>query len=775
MARPGGEWRRGLGLGLWLALVLSASAAAQVNVIPEPLSVQTAMGDPVIVADGAALIVPRKDQDAQDAARELIDLALKTRGLHLTLQAGGPTPARGAAIVFERRRGMGAEAYALDIGGGRARISASTGAGFFYGAVTLWELLTADSARGPAALQPMSLQDSPRFAWRGLMLDSARHFQPPAEVEQLIDWMALHKLNLLHWHLTDDQGWRLQVLKYPRLTEVGAWRTPLPGSPDFILDPRTGQPMRYGGFYTQAEVREVAAYAAARHITIVPEIEMPGHALSALLAYPALGVGAPPLPEDQSKWGGFSYVYNVDDRTLGAIEDVLTEVMALFPGRYIHVGGDEAAKQRWEESPEVQTRMKALGISDTAALQRYFTGRIAAFLAAHGRRLVGWDEILQGGALPGEAVVMSWHGASGALAAAQAGHDTVLAPAPTLYFDNRQGDGATEPPGRGLVVSLHDVYAFEALPAGFDPALSPHILGLQGNIWTEHVRTWDQLQAMAFPRVAALAEAAWSVPARRDWPGFVGRLPAEMSRYAALGIKADGAALAVRIDAAPGADASQAVVALSTQTGLGEIRYTTDGSAPTAASPRYDQPITTVLPGRLRAALFLDGAEVSPIAERPLDGLSIRRRTSQELKLCDDKLALNLEGAGGAAPHPVYLTNPVDSCWIYTAADLDGVSQVTAAIGRLPFMFGLDSAHDSVVVHPPQTPSGELEVRQDSCASEPIAVAPLTGSTSLTLDLPPRAGRHDLCFSFTSTGFDPVLTLDWVQLAPAAAKAGTER
>ena len=769
--------RRGSRLALVLALLLGAPKAAlaaaepQVNVIPAPLSVASAADPtPVLIADGETIFAPRGDTAALQIARELSDLALSTRGLTLKVAVGdGPGP-NAPAIVLVRQAGLGPEAYALDVGRGQAQVAATGDAGLFYGAVTLWQLLTPDAGRGPVTLAAVRIEDRPQFAWRGLLLDSARHFQTPAEVERLIDWMSLHKLNVLHWHLVDDQGWRLQIRKYPQLTTIGAWRTPPAGSPD-----ATPAGARYGGFYTQDQVRAIVAHAAARHVTIVPEIEMPGHAVSALLAYPQLGAGGPAPAAAQTDWGGFPYVYNVDDRTFGFLEDVLTEVMALFPGRYIHVGGDEAAKERWNSTPQAQARLRALGQSDPAALQADFTRRIAAFLEAHGRRLVGWDEILQGGELPADAVVMSWHGVDGALAAAAKGHDAVLAPAPVLYFDNRPGEGPREPPGRGPPVTLRDVYAFNPLPATLTPEAAGHLLGLQGNLWTEHVRTAPQVQAMTFPKAAAVAEVAWSAPGRRDWEGFVRRLPAQYARYAALGIGADASAVTVRVDAAPaGADAT---VTLGSQLGLGEMRYTTDGSEPGPASPLYAQAFAVKLPARVRAVAYLDGVRLGPVADERLDAASIRRRASQQLRLCNDKLQLSLEGARTAdGRSPAYLVNPQDACWIYAGADLTGIERLTIAFARLPFNFGLDAGHNSVILHPPRQPAGELEVRQDSCTTDPIAVAALPPGTAgshaeVSLPLPARSGRHDLCFTFTSLGFDPLLALDWVQLAPPGSAA----
>ena len=693
MLKPGGL-KRWIAIGTLAALAFAAPALAEttaptVNVIPEPLSVAPAAGAPLIIADGAPILA---GPGGREAAQELADLALRSRGLHLALRGGG-----GPAIRLVRTGKMAPESYILAIGETGARVEASDSAGLFYGAITLWQLMTADGGKGPASLAPMTIQDGPRFRWRGLMIDSARHYQPPAEIERIIDAMALHKLNVLHWHLTDDQGWRLQILKYPRLTEVSGWRTPRPGSPDDALDPATGRPKPYGGIYTQADARGIVAYAADRHVLVVPEIEMPGHALSALLAYPEFGAGPAPRVEDQTKWGGFPYVFGVDDRTFGFLEDVLSEVMAIFPSPYIHVGGDEAQAERWNGSPQVQARMRALGLADAPALQGAFTRRIAEFLKAHGRRLVGWDEILDGGGLPVEAVVMSWHGVSGAATAAAAGHDAILAPAPTLYFDNWQAVGAEQPPGRGFLVALKDVYGFEPMPDGADAATQGHILGLEGALWTEHIRTFHQLQAMAFPRAAALAEVGWSSPERRDWNSFLSRLPAQFGRYAALQLHANLAA----ISSEPGA--------ISTST-----------------------------------------------------------RMSQELKLCNDKLALNLEGPGGRT----YLTNPQEGCWIWAAAALDGVEHLEVGFARLAFAFALDPAHNTAVVRPPRAPGGEVEIRQDSCASDPIAVAPIPpagGPETIRLALPPRTGRHDLCVVFTSSGFDPMLALDHVRLAPAGA------
>ncbi|HLY78367.1 MAG TPA: beta-N-acetylhexosaminidase, partial [Caulobacteraceae bacterium] len=483
-------------LSLLLACLASGAEAQHVDITPRPLVAEVGTGGSVALANGVPIVTARGDVGALRVARYLADLAKRSRGLTLPIVAGR----RSAPVVIALERGGGPsdnEAYTLDISADGVRIVASSDAGLFYGAVSLWQLMTADGGTGAVTLPPLHVGDAPRFAYRGLLLDSARHFQSAAFVERMIDWMALHKLNVLQWHLTDDQGWRIQMRKYPRLTRVGAWRAP--------HDPATGEPKRYGGFYTQAEVRRIVAHAAARHVTIIPEIEMPGHSLSAILAYPKLGT-AKADPRTQSDWGVFPDILNPTDHTYAFMTDVLGEVMALFPGPWINIGGDEAAKDEWKASPQVQAQIKRLGLANEDALQGWFTARIGQFIAAHGRRTIGWDDILVGGAgLPADAATVSWH-QDGVLRATHAGHDTVIAVAPTYYLDNRQSDLASEPTGRGWITKLAEVYAIDPTPPTMTAADAAHVIGVQANLWTEHMPTEAVVARMAFPRAAALAE-----------------------------------------------------------------------------------------------------------------------------------------------------------------------------------------------------------------------------------------------------------------------------
>jgi hexosaminidase len=518
-------------LALGLQALTSASALAAPAIIPAPLSVTPAPGR-YALQSGAAIVYAKNDPQSPLVAQRLQALFADAVGVRLEIREGAPRPGD-IALAKAEAGDLGTEGYTLRVSPDGVTIAASAPEGLLYGGVTLWQLATqTPGARGPVPIDAVLIRDKPRFAWRGLLLDSARHYQSPAYIRRFIDWMALHKLNVLHWHLTDDQAWRLEIKKYPKLTQVGAWRVPAGEAPAKDIDPQTGEPRLYGGFYTQDEVRALVAYASERGITIVPEIDVPGHASAAVVAYPELAATDSPPKAVPSDWGVYPNLFNVEERTLAFLEDVLAEVVSLFPGHYVHLGGDEAIKDQWKASARVQARMRELGVTDEEKLQGWYMARLERFLNARDRALIGWDEILEGGVAP-SATVMSWRGTEGAIEAARNGHDTVLTPAPDLYFDHRQSahDGA---PGRVKVISLESVYRFEPMPAVLTPDQRRHVLGVQANLWTEHMRSEERVTYQAYPRVAALAEVGWSE--RRDWDDFKARLKPQLARYQRLGI-----------------------------------------------------------------------------------------------------------------------------------------------------------------------------------------------------------------------------------------------
>lgn len=506
----------------------AATTDTPASIIPAPIEAKLSGG--FFALSAATPVVAQGD--AAPVAAYFVDLVNRTGGAHLKTSDGGERAIRFELVDTPMRN----EGYSVEVKPDAIHVRANDSRGLFYGAVSLWQLISAAQGTGGESKVPAFLiSDAPRFVWRGLMLDSARHYQSPEFVKKFIDWMALHKFNVLHWHLTDDQAWRLEIKKYPKLTSVGAWRVPAGQAPRADIDSATGKPRVIGGFYTQDDVRAIVAYAAERHITIVPEIEMPGHASAAVVAYPELGVSRRLPKEVPGDWGVYTTLFNAEESTFRFLEDVLAETIELFPGDYIHVGGDEAWKDEWIASPRIQARIRELGVKDEHGLQSYFITRAEKFLNAHGRKLIGWDEILEGG-LAQNASVMSWRGIDGAITAAKAGHDTVLSPAPDLYLDHWQSDGDPAP-GRSNVLTLKQVYEFNPVPDKIEPEDRKHILGVQANLWAEFMRSDDRIEYQAFPRAAALAEVAWSSPTRIDWAGFSARMPAQLARYDALGIR----------------------------------------------------------------------------------------------------------------------------------------------------------------------------------------------------------------------------------------------
>ncbi|BCJ41542.1 beta-N-acetylhexosaminidase [Actinoplanes ianthinogenes] len=487
-----------------------------------------------------ALVLPASDgfpldlTTALDATPELAEVAIWLRGT-LGPAVGCPFPPGPGGIRLRVDPALPVEGYAVDIRPAGVDLHGGSAAGVFYGVQTLRQLLPPATLRrarvghGPWTLPGGRIEDAPRFGWRGVMLDVARHFMPVADVLRLIDLIAFHKLNVLHLHLTDDQGWRLEVPGWPRLTSVGAWR------PATMLGSR--QHERYdtrphGGFYSDDDLREIVAFAAARHVTVVPEVDMPGHMQAAIAAYPELGNGyAGPV---RSSWGISRHVLNLGPAALDFCFAVLDHLCDLFPGELIGIGGDECPVDEWQDSPIAQARIRDEGLAAPERLQSWFTARLAGHLAERGRRVFGWDEILAGGAPPG-AVIAAWRGAGPAAHAARAGHTVVSCPDTSVYLDYRQSDDPAEPTPVGTRLTLADVYAFDPVPSGLTPEQAALILGGQANLWTEHMESARRVDYQAFPRLCAFAETVWG-PAERDFAAFSSRLPVHLSRLDALGV-----------------------------------------------------------------------------------------------------------------------------------------------------------------------------------------------------------------------------------------------
>lgn len=526
-----------------------------VSLVPRPRRARRLGG--VVTLDPSRI---EADEQARDAAEYLRHRFFEAAGVIPARSGVGITRGDGATPIHlavandpddlpPGPRGDRAEAFRLSVTSDRIEIVGGGAAGVFYGVQALLQLLPAGVYRraGRSAISwripTIIVEDAPVFAWRGVMLDVVRHFRTTHEVLRIIDQLAAHRINRLHLHLTDDQGWRVQIRKYPRLTEVGGWRKESEVGAHVLGDDGVlraelfdGRP--HGGYYTQADIREIVAYAQTRHVTVVPEIETPGHVRAALAAYPELGVTGRAV-DVWTEWGVCSDVLNAEEATIRFFQDVLDEVIALFPSSYIGIGGDECPKQQWMDDPRTQARIRELGLRNEEELQAWMVQRLASHIENSGRRAFGWDEILEGGTLSPSATVLSWRGRQGAVTAARRGHDVISSPDDQVYLDYRQSEMASEPIPVSVALTIADVYAFDPIPAGLDDVAAARVIGGQGNLWTEHIDSARSVDYMLFPRVVALAEALWSADAthRRDFAEFRGRLQVHFARLQAMGIE----------------------------------------------------------------------------------------------------------------------------------------------------------------------------------------------------------------------------------------------
>jgi hexosaminidase len=517
-----------------------------VALIPEPVRLELKQG--TFVLDTNCIVVAT--EGASEVAEGFVRSLVPSLGIEYVVFSA-PLERKYKTVWLRldpALKSLGAEGYRLWVTPEKVEMAASEPAGLFYATQTLRQLMPTEVfSQTPVSgiqwtIPCVEIEDYPRFAWRGAMLDVCRHFMPKEFIFKYIDLLALHKCNTLHWHLTEDQGWRIEIKRYPRLTEVGAWRK---GTVVEHADEESTyfkyDNIPHGGFYTQEDARAVVEYAKSRFIRVVPEIEMPGHSQAAIAAYPELGNTGKQL-EVCKHWGIIEAVFNVEESTLRFLQDVLDEVIEIFPSPFIHIGGDEVPKKEWKHSPAAQKRIGELGLKNEEELQSYFIRRMDAFLAGRGRRLIGWDEILEGGLAPG-AAVMSWRGEEGGITAANAGHDVVMAPYQYLYLNTQQISEDTHRKD-GNFLALEKVYQYDPVPAAIDPARVQHILGAQAELWAESIEDPKRMEYMSFPRLCALAEVDWTPPEKKNYQDFQARLQTHLRRLDGLHVnycmKSDG-------------------------------------------------------------------------------------------------------------------------------------------------------------------------------------------------------------------------------------------
>jgi len=625
----------------------SADPAPAGNLVPVPAHLQARNGQFTPGPEIAIVLADPRDADLQALGELAAQIVHEAWQVPSSVQVHNAAK-REIALKLAPTARADAESYTLDVDAQRIALTARAPAGLFYAVQTLRQLITPETAK--SGIAAVHIDDAPRFKYRGMHLDVGRHLYPVAFIKRYIDLMARYKFNTFHWHLTEDQGWRIEIKRYPKLTEVGAWRKETIWGRNF--DPYFGDGVRYGGFYTQDQVRDIVAYAQARHVTILPEIDLPGHMKAALAAYPELACTPGPF-EVSTIWGVEDDVLCPSETTFQFLEGVLGEVIDLFPGRYIHLGGDEAPTKRWKESKLAQEIMRRERYTKEVELQGYFLRRLEKFLAAHHRQLIGWDEILAGGLSP-NATVMSWRGMEGGTEAAQQNHDVIMTPGEFAYFDHCEGDPKQDPMClAGDHLPLAQVYRFEPVPPQLATAQARHILGAQANVWTEFLPTSQTVEYMTFPRELAMAEVLWSPRERRDWHDFEARLAAQLPELDRLGVR-------YRIPDVDGLDADiaslEARMTLTLRSPIpgAAIRYTLDGNDPDASSSRYERAIDLALTTEgtpVAARLVLADGRMGPISRATL-----RHETLHAAIKIDDPTVLKPGLARAYFEHEVFTT-----------------------------------------------------------------------------------------------------------------------
>lgn len=624
----------------FLACTVEKPSGERPGIIPIPQKMEWKKGS-FRISSSTEIVLNSDDPQALLVAEGFSKRLLPFTGKDLSITRESGKPGKNSLIMeLEPTLAweLGNEGYRLTVTSSGIRISAARPAGLFYGVQTIYQLLPPDvfarnlkpGSREMALKLPcVEITDKPSFSWRGMHLDVSRHFFPREFVKKYIDLIAMHKMNVFHWHLTDDNGWRIQIDRYPLLTEVAAWRADRTGIPwTERLPQQPGEEATYGGFYSKQDIREIVQYAADRFITVIPEIEMPGHTSEVFAAYPEYSCsGERTTVQTGSYWPNDHIFCAGKDETFTFLENILDEVLELFPSPYIHIGGDEADKAAWKSCRACQSRIKKEGLKDEYELQSYFIKRIQEYLASNERNLVGWDEILEGGLAPG-AAVMSWRGYEGGIAAARMGHPVIMCPTSHCYFDYYQADPDFQPQAIGGFTTLQKVYSFRPVPSELTPDEAKLVMGAQGNLWTEYIPTPSHAEYMALPRMTALAEVLWSPQDKLDWHDFRERVQTQLSRFRQM--KASYALGSARVEVTPEFDPEEGryLVTLETEVKDVDIYYTLDGRNPGTFSFPYKNPVVISNSATLKAIAYKDG---KPFEKASATKIEIHRGINADL------------------------------------------------------------------------------------------------------------------------------------------------
>jgi len=590
---------------LFLFIISLSFSQNQLLLIPQPKSLKLETGN-FVLTDKTTIQV---DEDSFEA-NYLKEIIKQQVGLDLKINPNYSKNSIQLLLQIPDSTNFNKSRYGISISNDRIVIIAASNQAQFYGIQTLLQLISLDK-KNEVKIPSLTVTDEPKYAWRGMHLDCARHFFPKEFIKKYIDYLAMYKMNTFHWHLTDDQGWRIEIKKYPKLTEVGAWRN---GSMIGHYSDQKFDDKRYGGFYTQDDIKEIVAYANQRHITIVPEIEMPGHAMAALAAYPEYSCTGGPF-EVGKTWGVLDDVFCPKDETFTFLENILTEVIDLFPSKYIHIGGDESPKVRWKVCPHCQKRIKDENLKDEHELQSYFIQRIEKFVNSKGRKIIGWDEILEGGLAP-NAAVMSWRGTEGGIAAAKQNHFVVMSPGSHCYFDHYQGEPKNEPIAFGGYTTLEKVYSFNPTPKELSSDEAKFILGAQANLWTEYIETPSHVEYMIFPRMLALSEVLWGTSKPEKYSDFQNRVIQHFDIFEAKGINYSKSIFEITTKASSSLNNNGILFELKSAINTKGIRYTTDGSNPNFNSKEYINPLEITKSQTIKAALFENEKQKSATIEQ---------------------------------------------------------------------------------------------------------------------------------------------------------------